>query len=360
MGHNSVPFLTCESLVKIYQLDGVEILALQGLDLTVEQGELLGIVGASGSGKSTLLNLLGGLDRPSAGQVQVAGRDLLKLSDRELDRYRREQVGFVWQQTTRNLIPYLNAQENVELPMQLLGLPKAERQARALKLLDSLGLKDLIQRRSVQLSGGEQQRVAIAVALANQPALLLADEPTGEVDMATAREVYAALRHMNALLGMTIIIVSHDPDLNRFTDRIVAIRDGKTSTEMIRTPSRPKLDRSKVEYREVMPGERVSAEERGEFEELVVLDKAGRLQIPRPVMEALNIGDRVRLEVREGSVLIHPVAGRGRTPEQDEGGAAPEKVDPEGNLEPEETHTRRFGFVRQIVRRVGWMNRFRR
>jgi len=284
--------IMCENLVKIYALDGVEVMALQGLDLRVEQGEMLGIVGASGSGKSTLLNVLGGLDRPSAGRVLVDGRDLLQMSAAELDEYRRTQVGFVWQQTTRNLLPYLNALENVELPMRLSRLPTSERRRRALALLETVGVAHRRSHLPAQLSGGEQQRVAIAVALANQPKILLADEPTGDVDTSTAAEIYAALRRVNQQLGATLLIVSHDPQIGRFTDRVVAIRDGKTSTETARRPAdSPHVD---------------------SYEELAVLDSAGRLQLPREYLERLNIGDRVHLELLEEGVLIRPVVGRGR------------------------------------------------
>jgi putative ABC transport system ATP-binding protein len=325
----SDPLIVCENLVKIYQLAGVEIMALQGLDLVVQPGEIVGLVGASGSGKSTLLNVLGGLDRPSAGRVQVGGRDLLKMSDRELDEYRRQQVGFIWQQTTRNLIPYLTALNNVELPLQLSGKSRGERRDRATQLLEVLGLGDRMSFLPAQLSGGEQQRVAMAVALANQPLILLADEPTGEVDTVTAAEVYAALRKINALYGMTTLIVSHDPNLSQHSDRVVAIRDGKTSTETVRYTRRAAIT-NPDEF-----GDHIQADNNGneaastivpntdasdahpdeapvEFEELVVLDKAGRLQLPREYLESLNIGDRVRLELTAGSISIYPVSGRGR------------------------------------------------
>jgi len=313
------PLIRCENLVKIYSLTGVEVVALQGLDLSVQPGEMVGIVGASGSGKSTLLNVLGGLDRPSAGTVRVGERDLFKLSDNELDTYRRSQVGFVWQQTTRNLIPYLTALENVELPMRLSRQPGKERRQHAMQLLDTLGLSPRKDHTPTQLSGGEQQRTAIAVALANQPQILLADEPTGEVDTATAAEVYAALRKINQFYGMTILIVSHDPGLSHYTDRVVAIRDGKTSTETVRSGRQEAVDVPKASSaaQAVLP----VVQKTQEFEELVVLDSAGRLQIPRDYLEALDIGDRVRLELGEGRIVIQPVSGRGRS-------AAPREIQP--------------------------------
>jgi putative ABC transport system ATP-binding protein len=251
------------------------------------------------------------------------------MSDRDLDEYRRQQVGFIWQQTTRNLIPYLTAVENVELPLQLSGHPRSDRRSRASEYLEVLGLGDRMSFHPAQLSGGEQQRVAVAVALANQPLILLADEPTGEVDTATAAEVYAALRKINDLYGMTTLIVSHDPNLSQHTDRVVAIRDGKTSTETVRYTRRAALsylDESDASTDIAKNGNnRAGAapdslslptipapETPVEFEELIVLDKAGRLQLPREYLEALNIGDRVRLELSAGSISIYPVSGRGR------------------------------------------------
>ena len=307
------PLIVCENLVKIYPLDEVEIVALQGLDLTVEQGEMLGIVGASGSGKTTLLNVLGGLDRPSAGKVRVGESDLLKMSEADLDGYRRAQVGFVWQQTARNLIPYLTALENVELPMRLSEYSSTARRRRARELLEALGLENRLHHHPIRLSGGEQQRVAIAVALANRPLILLADEPTGEVDTATAQEVLTALRAMNRLYAMTTLIVSHDPNIGWHTDRVVAIRDGKTSTEIFFGGEESWAGRQGQE----MPGkptEGMDAESPlMETVELAVLDSAGRVQIPRQYLEILNIGDRVRLELQEQFIAVHPVVGRGRS-----------------------------------------------
>jgi ABC-type lipoprotein export system ATPase subunit len=310
------PIILCDNLVKIYPLVGVEVVALQGLDLTVNQGEILGILGASGSGKTTLLNVLGGLDRPSAGKVMVDGRNLLNLSEAELDDYRREQVGFVWQQTTRNLLPYLTAGENVELSMQIAGLPGQERRQRARQLLEALGLEGRISHRPDQLSGGEGQRVALAVALANRPMILLADEPTGEVDTATAREIYSAIRRINQLYGTTVLIVSHDPQLSRQTDRVIYIRDGKTSTETVRSTLRPQ------------PLRQPESSNPAEFEELAVLDSAGRLQLPPGYLEALNIGDRARLELKADSIAVYPVSGRGRgRPQAELKPERPEEVD---------------------------------
>lgn len=289
--------ITCENLVKIYKVADLEILALQGLEMTVQRGELLGIVGASGSGKTTLMNVLGGLLRPSAGRAIVDGNDLLKMSTSALDRYRRTKVGFVWQQGARNLIPYLNAVENVELPMTLAG--QAKTRQRASELLELVGLGERMYHRLPQLSGGEQQRVAIAVALANSPSILLADEPTGELDSETALTIYRAFQQLNQELNLTTIIVSHDPGIARHVNRVVAIRDGKTSSETRR--ARPIKVEESVDETADLPEE--------QFEELTVLDSAGRLQVPKDYLEQLNIQGRVRMEMTDDGILITPVEG---------------------------------------------------
>ncbi len=293
----SEPLILCENLVKIYKLDEIEIVALQGLDLTVQTGEVMALVGASGSGKTTLLNVLGGLDRPSAGKVIVAGNDLLKLSDAQLDRYRRRYVGFVWQQKARNLIPYLNVEQNVELPMIMAGVNARERREWAGELIDAVGLSHRRNHRLAQLSGGEQQRVAIAIALANRPMLLLGDEPTGELDSHTAETIFEIFHQLNRTYGLTVVIVSHDPQIARFVDRVVAIRDGKTSSETRR-----------VEAEAVDPVNGDGAARDHVFEELVMLDSAGRLQIPKEIRERYNIGDRIRLEETPEGLVLRPVA----------------------------------------------------
>ncbi len=224
----------CENLVKIYKAADIEVVALQGLDLHIEEGELMAIIGNSGSGKSTLLNMLGGLDRPSAGNLRVDGKDLLKFKESDLVKYKRETVGFVWQNNARNLIPYLTALENVELPILLQGRRKRHR---ALDLLDAVGLSHRRKNKLNELSGGEQQRVAIAIALANQPRLLLADEPTGSVDTKMANQILDLFRELNRSFGLTVVIVTHDPLLAKKVDRVVAIRDGKTSSEILRRKS---------------------------------------------------------------------------------------------------------------------------
>ena len=297
------PFILCENLVKIYKVSGLEVVALQGLNLAVQPGELMGIVGASGSGKSTLLNILGGLDRPSAGRVTINGLDLLKAPASGLDEYRRTQVGFVWQQTARNLIPYLSAQANVELPMTIEGVGSREKRAWSRELLETVGLWEHRKHRLAQLSGGQQQRVAIAVALANRPKLLLGDEPTGEVDSGTAQEILALFRQMNEQYGLTTIIVTHDPQIARAVDRVVTIRDGSTSSETVRRVA-------EVEAALTQGAQEASAAMHV-YEEFVVVDGAGRLQIPPDLRAEIEIGDRVTLERADGGILIRPAAGTG-------------------------------------------------
>ena len=294
------PLVVCDNLVKIYTVGDHDVIALQGLDLVVNRGELLGVVGVSGSGKSSLLNILGGLDAPTAGRVRVGGQDLLKLAGPALDRYRLNQVGFVWQQAGRNLVPYLNARQNVELPMTLAGVAGRRRRERAGALLEAVEMDHRAGNRLSALSGGEQQRVAIAVALANEPPLLLADEPTGEVDEETAERIYAILHRLNREQGLTVLVVSHDPALSGRVDRVVNIRDGKIASESLRPGGRRAGD---ADAEDEAGGEAV--------EELTVLDAAGRLQVPRAYRESLGIRRRVRLELTEEGVLIRPVEAGG-------------------------------------------------
>ncbi len=294
---NNDPFIICDSLVKIFKVGETEVLALQGLDLTIRQGELVGVVGASGSGKSTLMNVLGGLTRPSAGQVIVDGENLLKLSNNKLNTYRQIHVGFVWQQGSRNLIPYLSAIDNIKLPMTLAGRAGRQVDKRAKMLMDIVGLEHRYDHKPIELSGGEQQRVAIAVALANEPRLLLADEPTGELDSTTSDQVYDLFQTLNRELGITIVIVSHDPMIAQHVQRVVAIRDGKLASETVR---------------------RTSGTQEDHFEELIVLDSAGRLQIPRAYREQLSIENRVEMEVTEHGLIIRPAQNLDQTSSQSE------------------------------------------
>jgi putative ABC transport system ATP-binding protein len=301
--------IRCEGLVKIYKVANLEVFALQGLDLQIQRGELLGIVGASGSGKSTLMNILGGLDRPSAGRVWVDGLDMLKLSDAAQNRYRSSKVGFVWQQGARNLIPYLSALENVKLPMTLAGKGAQLRAGkRAEELIEAVGLGERKHHQLVEMSGGEQQRVAIAVALANKPSLLLADEPTGEVDTNTAIGIFKVFQDLNKNYGLTTIIVSHDSSIARHVDRVVAIRDGKTSSETVR--QQVVVGQSAAAGQvgsSISAGAAVDAKHEEVFEEVTLLDSAGRLQIPRDYLEKFAIKGRVKLELTENGIMILPV-----------------------------------------------------
>jgi len=285
--------IECDSLVKIYKTPDVEVLALQGLDLTVDYGEMTAIIGNSGSGKSTFLNMLGGLDRPSAGRLLVDGKDLFKLGERELVEYKLRTVGFVWQNNARNLLPYLTATQNVMMPMLFGGEHK--RRQRALELLDMVNMSHRKNSRLSALSGGEQQRIAIAIALANHPRLLLADEPTGAVDQKTSSAILDMLRAINRESGLTIVIVTHDQLLAKKVSRVIAIRDGKIASERIMKESY--LDRlsdisALTEVEEVQ-------------DEYAVLDKAGRLQLPADMLKKLGVaGNRVRMELKDGEIII--------------------------------------------------------
>ena len=283
--------IVCEDLVKIYKTEESEVLALQGLELTVDRGELMAIIGNSGSGKSTFLNMIGGLDRPSAGRLFVDGRNLFKMTERELVEYKKSVVGFVWQNNARNLLPYLNAWQNVQMPMMFSNAVK-DKKTRALELLELVGMGHKKNSRLNQLSGGEQQRVAIAIALANNPKLLLADEPTGSVDVHTGSYILDVFRELNRSLGLTIVIVTHDRQLSKKVNRVVAIRDGKTSTEFI-------VRQNLIENLDAV------AEFEDPHDEYAVLDRAGRLQIPREMLDELGVeGNRVRLLLEDGRIVI--------------------------------------------------------
>lgn len=286
----------CESVVKIYKAHDLEVFALQGLDLTIEKGELMAIIGSSGSGKSTLLNLLGGLERPSAGSLLVDGNNLLRMTEKQLKMYKRMTVGFVWQNQARNLIPYLTAQENVEIPMLLQGRKKSQK---AKQLLEMVGLGHRLNNRLNQLSGGEQQRVAIAIALANEPPLLLADEPTGSVDSKTGDQLLNVFREINEELNTTIVIVTHDTELTKKVDRVVNIRDGKISSEMFRMQPH-ELEEQMLQ----------GIQEEDTHLEYTVVDRTGRLQIPEELLHTLNLGDnkqsRVQVVEENGQLIIKP------------------------------------------------------
>ena len=295
--------IQCDNLVKIYKTKDIEVLALQGLDINIEPGELMAIVGNSGSGKSTFLNMIGGLDRPTAGKLYVDGKNLFRLSEKELVEYKQKTVGFVWQNNARNLLPYLTALENVQVPMMFADAKEQEK--KALELLELVGLSHRKDSKLNQLSGGEQQRVAIAIALANSPKILLADEPTGSVDAKTSNYIMDVFRQINRDMGVTVVIVTHDLALTKKVNRIVSIRDGKTSSERI----------MKRSYAEELENAKLFSEQSDEVaakfqlqmvhEEYAVLDRAGRVQIPRELLDLIHIKDnKVKMEYRDGKIII--------------------------------------------------------
>lgn len=289
---NREAYIVCEDLFKIYKIADLEVVALRGLDLNVQRSEVVAIVGASGSGKSTLLNILAGYDTPSAGRVSVGDKDLLRMTPNETELYRRDEVGFIWQQTSRNMFPYLTAVENVALPMMLTFTSPRERRQRAEDLLELVGLGHRMGHTPEKLSGGEQQRVAIAVALANHPPLLLADEPTGELDDNTAAEILDLFGEINRELDTTILIVTHDPDIAYKVGRVVMIRDGKMATEVRRRVTFQRLSGA------------VSTDQ--PLEEFILVDGSGRVQIPRDIIDRLKIGERARIDTVDGMVTLIP------------------------------------------------------
>ena len=284
--------IQADGLVKIYKTKQTEVLALQGLDLTVEEGELTALIGNSGSGKSTFLNMIGGLDRPSAGSLLVGGKNLFTMTEKDLVVYKRDTVGFVWQNNGRNLLPYLSAIENVMLPMHLSNGKK--KKEKALELLERVGMSHKKYSRLNMLSGGEQQRIAIAIALANSPKLLLADEPTGSVDPMTANYIFDLFTELNKE-GQTILIVTHDVALSKKVKRVVAIRDGKISSERV----------LKESYADRLKEVNIDWRNEDTQEEYVVMDKAGRVQIPKDVLERMNVsGNKLKLEMQDGKIVI--------------------------------------------------------
>jgi len=281
--------IVCDRLVRIYSGEGIEVQALQGLDLLIAEGELTALIGAAGSGKSTLVNILAGLDAPTAGTAWVAGRNLGAMTAHERLAYRRSVVGFIWQQTSRNLLPYMTARQNVLLPMRLSSVRRRERLRRADLLLDTLGIAYCADRTPDRMSGGEQQRAAIATALANQPKLLLADEPTGELDSSTAQDVFSAMRTANTELGVTMLVVTHDPAVSSQVRRTIAIRDGKTSSETIRHAATDERGETSVHAREY-----------------ATLDRAGRIQLPRDMTSRLRMRKRVELQEEPDHIAVWP------------------------------------------------------
>lgn len=261
--------IRCENLIKIYKNKDIEVMALQGLDFCVEKGELMAIIGNSGSGKTTLLNMIGGFDKATMGKIFIDGKDLFKMNDHQLMKYKRNTIGIVWQNNARNLIPYLTALENVEFPMIIAN--KDKRREHAKLLLEAVGLGKRMNNRLNQLSGGELQRIAICIAMANNPKILMADEPTGSVDSKTTDQIMNVFRELNKNMGVTVVIVTHDRQVSKKVDRVVAISDGKISSEFI-----------KKQY--------VLAEEEDTHNEYAIVDKSRRLQLPAEFLEKLNVG----------------------------------------------------------------------
>lgn len=294
--------IACDNLVKIYKVADLEVVALQGLDLEVAPGEMIAMVGASGSGKSTLLNILGGLDVPSAGKCIVDGNDLTRLNEAQRIVYRRFVVGHVWQQSGRNLLPELSIAANVALPQMLSGVNAARRTRRAQELLDVVGLGPQTHKKPNQLSGGEQQRAAIAVALANEPKLLLADEPTGELDSVTASEVMTLLSTLNQQLGLTIILVTHDAAIAAVVDRTIAIRDGRTSTETIRREAPLATIEGNTLVASAIIGLPTET-----HRESILIDRVGRLQLPKEAIERIPFHSRAEVRIADDHVELWPL-----------------------------------------------------
>ncbi len=251
--------ISVKELVRIYSTGKNEVSALRGVTMDVEEGEVVAIMGPSGCGKTTLLNILGGLDRASGGKVIVDGIDLTMQKDQDLVRYRREKVGFVFQ--FFNLVPTLTAEENIDLPMRLAEKNTSERRERVRELLSLVGLEARATHKPDELSGGEQQRVAIAVALANNPKVILADEPTGELDRKTGQEILTLFRMLKDRYGKTLVIVTHDQRVAKIADRTLMIEDGLLTAEMV--------NKEKVNIAEIFaePGKKV--------------DKAGNKDMPQ-------------------------------------------------------------------------------
>jgi len=272
--------IECDNLIKIHKQGNLEVVALQGLDFAMEKGEFISIVGKSGAGKSTLLQILAGLEIPSAGRVEVAGTDLTDLTQKQRIDYYRRGVGFLWQDFTRNLLPYLKAIQNIELPMLLAGVSTRRRKKRALALLEAVGLRSSAYAKVHTLSGGEQQRLALCVALSLGPQLLLADEPTGELDTETSLAIYDLLRRLSHDGGLSVLVVTHDVALAQRTDRVVRLADGRMATQ-------------------------------GRFEthELLAVDRRGMVQLPRELLLEAGIEDELTARLVDGGILLEPSEG---------------------------------------------------
>jgi peptide/nickel transport system ATP-binding protein len=254
-----------------------ELVALRGIDFEMQQGEMVAIIGPSGAGKSSLLNLLGGLDTPTAGALTVDGLNLLSLKGTKLADYRLKRVGFLWQQISRNLLPHRSALHNVTLPMMLAGMNPFQRRSQARELLEAVGLADQMYKHPAALSGGQQQRVALAVALANRPPLLLADEPTGALDRQSGAQVMELLGDLRKRFGLTVLIVTHDLDIAAAADRVLTLRDGALGQDLSNAG-----------------------------EDALALDASGRLRLPEAVRAQLAEAPRISVEIRPEGVLLRP------------------------------------------------------
>ena len=291
--------IICKDLFKIFKVADLEVVALRGLDLVVNRSEVVALVGASGSGKSTLLNILAGYDIPSAGQVTIDDRDLIDMKGREMEKFHREEVGFIWQEASRNLFPYLTSTENVELPMLLSDTSNKERRERAAHLLNMVGMSHRLSHTPDQLSGGEQQRVAIAVGMANNPSLILADEPTGELDDKTAAEILDLFGEINRVNRTTIVIVTHDPDIAYKVGRVVVIKDGKTSSEISRQDKNVQISGN--------------VDKETPLEESLLVDSNGRIQIPEDLIETVGIAEKVSAQIKNQEIIIKPSESQSQT-----------------------------------------------
>ena len=268
--------IVVRDLMKVYKRGQKEVIALRGVDFEVSQGEFLSIVGPSGSGKSTLLKLLGALDKPTAGIVLYDGHSVTMLDDRRAMLYRRQKVGFIWQ--VGNLVPGLTALKNVTLPMKLAGAPSKISDTRARMLLDTMGLGPRVEHKPNQMSGGENQRTAICVALANNPELLLGDEITGELDSETTEMVMQALKMTNEEFGTTVINVTHNPTVAKYADRVLRIRDG------------------------LIEGQKQTL-----YGDITEIDAKGRMVIPETMRRLAGIKKRVVLRATSEGLLVSPL-----------------------------------------------------
>jgi len=298
------PIIICDNLVKVYKLLGLEVMALQGLDFVAMPGEIAAIVGASGSGKTTLMSTIGGLEQPTSGWIHVAGHELNQMNQRQLNTYRQETIGFIWQHATRNLLPYLTCRENIELPLLIGGNMSHDKEAYIDQLLELVDLLERSDHRLSELSGGEQQRVALCVALINHPKILLADEPTGELDSNLAKQMFATLRKLQTELDLTIVVVSHDIEIAKYVDRVVTIRDGRVATETLKQINK-NGDSPTLEISTELETEDV--EEEHVYEEMAIFDSGGSIHIPDEYREHLGIKRRAKIELLDDAILIRAV-----------------------------------------------------